>query len=92
MPDGWPDPGRPNFARRKGLGLVLATELDRLTWRPESLMSVNGGTLPDPASAGGGVLLAPAARAGPGRGDVRGLSGVAVAGCPSRRDARRLPF
>jgi hypothetical protein len=32
-----------------GLGLVLATELDRLTWRPESLMVVNGGALPEPA-------------------------------------------
>ena len=32
-----------------GLGLVLATELDRLTWLPESLMVVNGGALPDPA-------------------------------------------
>lgn len=32
-----------------GLGLVLATEMDRLTWQPESLMIVNGGALPEPA-------------------------------------------
>lgn len=31
-----------------GLGLVFATELDRLTWRPESRMLVNGGALPEP--------------------------------------------
>jgi Immunity protein 21 len=32
-----------------GHGLVFATELDAFTWRPEALMLVNGGSLPDPA-------------------------------------------
>jgi len=32
-----------------GMGLVLATELDGLTWWPESLMVVNGRTLPEAA-------------------------------------------
>lgn len=31
-----------------GQGLVLATEMDLLTWHSESLMVVNGGRLPDP--------------------------------------------
>jgi len=31
-----------------GLGLIFATELDRITWRPESRILVNGGVLPEP--------------------------------------------